>query len=190
MGVHWVPLSRPSESIQVSDPTGVGTAMGQSIHLYLCHLGSGVPCLVAPYVLDVIPDGETAFAEMSPLRPPRQKPRSEKETKVRDKERQGRPTLLSPLGTPRVVLPLRTGSIWGGGTQGCNQLWCWKRFLRIPWAARRSNQSILKEISPEYSLEGLMLKLKLQYFGHLMLRANLLRKTLMPGKIEGKRRRG
>ena len=65
------------------------------------------------------------------------------------------------------------------------QLFCWRRLLRVPWTARRSNQSILKEISPEYSLEGLMLKLKLQYFGHLMQRANSLVKTLMLGKIEG-----
>ena len=70
------------------------------------------------------------------------------------------------------------------------ELWCWRRFLRVPWTARRSNQSILKEISPKYSLEGLMLKLKLQYFGHLMWRADSLEKTLMPGKIEGRRRRG
>ena len=70
------------------------------------------------------------------------------------------------------------------------ELWCWKRLLRVPWTARRSNQSILKEISPEYSLEGLMLKLKLQYFGHLMWRADSLEKTLMLGKIEGRRRRG
>ena len=70
------------------------------------------------------------------------------------------------------------------------ELWCWRRLLRVPWTARRSNQSILKEISPEYSLEGLMLKLKLQYFGHLMWRADLLEKTLMLGKIEGRRRRG
>ena len=69
-------------------------------------------------------------------------------------------------------------------------LWCWKRLLRVPWTARRSNQSILKEISPEYSLEGLMLKLKLQYFSHLMGRADSLEKTLMLGKIEGRRRRG
>ena len=69
-------------------------------------------------------------------------------------------------------------------------LWCWKRLLRVPWTARRSNQSILKDISPEYSLEGLMLKLKLQYFGHLMGRTNSLEKTLMLGKIEGRRRRG
>ena len=70
------------------------------------------------------------------------------------------------------------------------ELWCWRRLLRIPWTARRSNQSILKEISPEYSLEGLMLKLKLQYFGHLMRTTDSLEKTLMLGKIEGRRRRG
>ena len=70
------------------------------------------------------------------------------------------------------------------------ELWCWKRLLRVPWTARRSNQYILKEISPEYSLEGLMLKLKLQDFGHLMRRADSLEKTLMLGKIEGRRRRG
>ena len=69
-------------------------------------------------------------------------------------------------------------------------LWCWIRLLRVPWMARRSNQSILKEISPGCSLEGLMLKLKLQYFGHLMQRTNSLEKTLMLGKIEGRRRRG
>ena len=69
------------------------------------------------------------------------------------------------------------------------ELWCWRRLLRVPWTARRSNQSILKEISPEYSLEGLMLKLKLQYFGYLMQRANSLEKTLMLGKIEGRRGR-
>ena len=65
------------------------------------------------------------------------------------------------------------------------ELWCWRRFLRVPWTARSSNQSILKEINPGISLEGMMLKLKLQYFGHLMRRANLLKKTLMLGKIEG-----
>ena len=70
------------------------------------------------------------------------------------------------------------------------ELWCWRRLLRVPWTARRSNQSILKEVSPEYSLEGLMLKLKLQYFGHLMGRVNTLEKTLMLRKIESKRRRG
>ena len=70
------------------------------------------------------------------------------------------------------------------------ELWCWRRLLRVPWTARRSNQSILKEISPEYSLEALMLKLKLQYFGHLMQRTNSLEKTPMLGKIKGGRRRG
>ena len=70
------------------------------------------------------------------------------------------------------------------------ELWCWRRLLRVPLTARRSNQSILMEISPEYSVEGLMLKLKLQYFGHLMQRTNLFEKILMLGKIEGRRRRG
>ena len=70
------------------------------------------------------------------------------------------------------------------------ELWCWRRFLRVPWTARRSNQSILKEINTEYLLEGLMLKLKLQYFGHLIWRASSLEKTLMLGKIESRRRRG
>ena len=70
------------------------------------------------------------------------------------------------------------------------ELWCWRRLLRVPWTIRRSDQSILKEISPECSLEGLMLKLKLQYFGHLMQRADSFEKTLMLGKIEGRRRRG
>ena len=70
------------------------------------------------------------------------------------------------------------------------ELWCWRRLLRVPWTARRSKQSILKEITPEYSLEELMLKQKLQYFGHLMRRVNSLENTLMLGKIEGRRRRG
>ena len=69
------------------------------------------------------------------------------------------------------------------------ELWCWRRFLGVPWTARRSNQSILKEITPEYSLEGLMLRLKFQYFGHLMRRTDSLAKTLMLGKVEGRRRR-
>ena len=69
------------------------------------------------------------------------------------------------------------------------ELWCWRRLLRVTWTARRSNQPILKEISPEYSLEGLMLKLKLQYFGHLMRRTDSMEKTLMLGKIEGRRRK-
>ena len=73
---------------------------------------------------------------------------------------------------------------------GTFELWCWRRLVKVPWTARRSNQSILKEISPEYSLEGLMLTLKLQYFGHLMRRTDSLEKTLMPGKIEGRKSRG
>ena len=70
------------------------------------------------------------------------------------------------------------------------RLWCWRRLLRVPWTARRSNQSLLQEISPEYSLEGLMLKLKLQYFDHLMCRTDPLEKTLMLGRIKGRRRSG
>ena len=73
---------------------------------------------------------------------------------------------------------------------GALELWCWRRLLKVPWTARRSNQSILKEISPGISLEGMMLKLKLQYFGHLMLRVDSLEKTLLLGGIEGRRRRG
>ena len=73
---------------------------------------------------------------------------------------------------------------------GAFELWCWRRLLRVPWTARRSNQYILKKISPEYSLEGLMLKLKLQYFGHLMQRTDSLEKTLMLRKTEGRKRRG
>ena len=84
---------------------------------------------------------------------------------------------------------------WTVKKAGCRrtdafELWCWRRLLRVPWTARRSNQSILKEINPDYSLEGLMLKLKLQYFGHLMRRVDLLEKTLMLGGIGGRRRRG
>ena len=88
--------------------------------------------------------------------------------------------LVSP-GKPKTL---------GGHKFDAFELWCWRRLLRVPWTARRSNQSILKEISPEYSLEGLMLKLKLQNFGHLMRRTDSLEKTLMLGKIEGGRRRG
>jgi len=84
-------------------------------------------------------------------------------------------------------LDLKKAEQW---TMDAFELWCWRRLLRVPWTARRSNQSILREISPEYSLEGLMLKLKLQYFGHLMQRTDLLEKTLMLGRIEGRRRRG
>ena len=83
--------------------------------------------------------------------------------------------------------PIKKAKCWG---IDAFELWCWRRLLRVPWAARRSNQSILKEISPKYSLEGLILKLKLQHFDHLMRRTDSLEKPLMLGKIEGKRRRG
>ena len=86
-----------------------------------------------------------------------------------------------------VYLPIQRNWQW---RIDAFELWCWRKLLRVPWTARRSNQSILKEISPEYSLEGLMLKLKLQCFGHLMQRTNSLEKTLMLGRIEGRRRRG
>ena len=93
---------------------------------------------------------------------------------------------------PQVMYGCESWTIWKAEHQRMDgfELWCWKRLLRVPWTARRYNQSILKEISPECSLEGLMLKLKLQYFGHLMLRADSLEKTPMLGKIEGRRRRG
>ena len=89
-------------------------------------------------------------------------------------------------------MDVRVGTIQKAECQRIDafELWCWRRLLRDPWTARRSNQSILKEISPGCSLEGLMLKLKLQYFGHLMQKADSLEKTLMLGKIEGRRRRG
>ena len=91
--------------------------------------------------------------------------------------------LVSPEGTQegKNTCSQQPSELW------TFELWCWRRYLRVPWSARRSNQSILKEISPEYSLEGLMLKLRLQYFGHLMRRTDLLEKTLMLGKIEGRR---
>ena len=94
-----------------------------------------------------------------------------------------------------LVFPVFIYESWTIKKAGCRridgfELWCWRRLLRVSWTARRSNQSILKEISPEYSLGGLMLKLKLQYFGHLMQRTDSLEKTLMQGKIEGRRKRG
>ena len=96
------------------------------------------------------------------------------------------------MGFPVVIYGCGNWTIKKAECQRINafELQCWRRLLRVPWTARRSNKSILKEISPEYSLEGLMLKLKLQYFGHLMRRAGSLEKTLMLGKIEGRRRRG
>ena len=100
--------------------------------------------------------------------------------------------LVKAMVFPVVMYGCESWTIKKAEHQGIDafELWCWGRLLRVPWTARRSNQSILKEISPEYSLAGLMLKLKLQYFGHLMQRADSFEKTLMLGKIEGGRRRG
>ena len=100
--------------------------------------------------------------------------------------------LVKAIGFPVVIDGCESWTIRKAESRRIDafELWCWRRILWVPWTARRSNQSILKELSPEYSLEGLMLKLKLQYFGHLMRRADLFEKTLMLGKIEGKKRRG
>ena len=99
--------------------------------------------------------------------------------------------LVKAMGFPVVIYGCESWTVKKAEHQRIDvfDLWCWRRLLRVPWTARRSKQSILKEISPEYSLEGLMLKLKLQYFGHLMRRADSLEKTLMLEKIEGRRRR-
>ena len=100
--------------------------------------------------------------------------------------------LVKPMVFPVVMYGCESWTIKKAEHQKIDafELWCWKRFLRVPWTTRRSNQSILKEISPEYSLKGLMLKLKLQYFGHLMRRTDSFEKTLMLGNIEGRRSRG
>ena len=100
--------------------------------------------------------------------------------------------LVKAMTFPVVIYGCESWTIKNAECQRIDafELWCWRRLLRIPWTARRSNQSILKEISLEYSLEGLMLKLKLQYFGHLMQRTDSLEKTLMLGKTEGRRGRG
>ena len=100
--------------------------------------------------------------------------------------------LVKAMVFPVVMYGCESWTIKKAGHQRTDafELWCWKRLLRIPWTARISNQSVLKEINPEYALEGLMLKLKLQYFGHLMRRADSFEKTLMLGKIEGGRRKG
>ena len=100
--------------------------------------------------------------------------------------------LVKAMIFPVVMYGCKSSTIKKGehGRIDAFELWCWRRLLRVPWTARRSNQSILKEISPEYSLEGLMVKLKLQYFVHLIQRTDLLEKTLVLGKIEGRRRRG
>ena len=100
--------------------------------------------------------------------------------------------LVKAMGFPVVMHGCESWTIKKAENQRTYafELWCWKRLLRIPWTVRRSNQSISKEINPKYSLEGLMLKLKLQYFGHLMPRTDSLEKTLMLGKMDGERRRG
>ena len=100
--------------------------------------------------------------------------------------------LVKAMGFPVIIYGCKSRTIKKAERQRIDafELWCWRRLLRVPWTSRRSNQSILKEISPEYSLEGLKLKLKLQYFGHLMKRTDSLEKTLMLGKIEVGRRRG
>ena len=100
--------------------------------------------------------------------------------------------LVKPMVFPVVMYGYESWTIKKAELQRTDafELWCWRRLLRVPWTERRSNQSILKEISPEYSLEGLTLKLKLQYFGHVMGRTDSLEKTLMLGKIEGRRGRG
>ena len=100
--------------------------------------------------------------------------------------------LVKDMAFPVVMYECESWTIKKAECWGTDafELWCWRRLLRVPWTARRSNQSILKEISSEYSLEGLMLKLKLQYFCHLMRRTDSFEKTLMLGKIEGRRRRG
>ena len=100
--------------------------------------------------------------------------------------------LVKAMVFPVVLCGCGSWTIKKAECQGIDafKLWCWRKLLRVPWTARRSNQSVLKEINPEYSLEGLMLKLKLQSFGHLMWRANSLEKTLTLRKIEGRRRRG
>ena len=100
--------------------------------------------------------------------------------------------LVKAMAFPVVMYRCESWTVKKAEHQRINgfELWCWRRLLRVPWTARRSNQSILEEISPGCSLEGLMLKLKLQYFGHLMRRVDSLEKTLMLGEIEGRRRRG
>ena len=100
--------------------------------------------------------------------------------------------IVKAMVFPVVMYGCETWTIKKAENWKCDafKLWCWRRFLRIPWTARRSDQSIIKEISPEYSLEGLVLKLKLQYFDHLMRRADSLEKNLMLRKTEGRRRRG
>ena len=112
--------------------------------------------------------------------------------KSRDSTLPTKVRLAKPMVFPVIMYGCESWTIKTAEHQRIDafELWCWRRLLRVPWTARSSNQSILKEISPEYSLEGLMLKLKLQYFGHLMQRTDSFEKTLMLRKIEGRRKRG
>ena len=112
--------------------------------------------------------------------------------KIRDVTLPTKVCLVKVMVFPVVMYRCESWTIKKAECQrtGAFELWCWRRLLRVPWTARRSNQSILQEINPEYSLVGLMLKLKLQYFGHLMRGTDSLEKTLILGKIEGRRRRG
>ena len=123
---------------------------------------------------------------------PKKKPNKRKQNKKkrRDITLSTKVRLVKAMVFPVVMYVCESWTIKKAECQRIDafELWCWRRLLRVPWTARRSNQSILREISPEYSLEGLMLKLKLQYFGHLMGRTDSLEKTLMLGKIEGGRR--
>ena len=112
--------------------------------------------------------------------------------KSRDSTLPTKDYLVKPMVFPVVMYGCESGIVKKAERRRIDafELWCWRRLLRVPWTAMRSNQSILKEISPEYLLEGLMLKLKLQHFGHLMQGTDSFEKTLMLGKIEGKRKRG
>ena len=112
--------------------------------------------------------------------------------KPRQSIREQKHHLVKAMVFPVVMYGYESWTIKKAGHRRVDafELWCWRKLLRVSWTAKRSNQSILKEISPEYSLEGLMLKLKLQYFGHLMQRTDSFEKTLMLGKIDGRRRRG
>ena len=113
-------------------------------------------------------------------------------SQIRDNTLPAKVCLVKAMVFPVVMYGCESWTIKKAECQRIDafELWCWRRLLRVPWTERRSNLSILKEISPEYSLEGLMLRLKLQYFGHLMWRTDSFEKTLMLGKIEGRRRRG
>ena len=115
-----------------------------------------------------------------------------KQTLVKDENMKTKVYIFKAMVFPVVMYGCESWTIRKAECQriDASELWCWRRLLRVPWTVRGSNQSILKEINPEYSLERLMLKLKIQYFGHLMQRTDSLEKTLMLGKLEGRRRRG